>query len=414
MQRPGAIIALLLALPALAAAGPPGVLVETMAGPYRVQVERVSLFETRSVEGPGNSRSVQRSCALAIRLEAAAPGAMQAILGIGPDVRATDDTGQRLNARGPILPSFSSSAVLGGTRLVVPLDAPDWRATRLTDVAGELVLYRTVVPARAEFDLSAEAGERVETLGRARITLLKVENSGDECVVRLRVESDPTVVIADRTQALERAVPVLLTRSGTRHRTGSFSATSGVSPQGTPFTEQRLTFRGLKEAPSRLLFDAVLKSDPDRRIPFRLVDVPLPAPGPSRPAPAPATPRGTASAGRPELPSVRATGSLAAAHGGRIAGGVEGGGSREGRIAFGLSRQEAGGWSAVRWIEAPTDATGVARLSGLRPGRYRIRRTFTPTTTGTLAAGRWKNDDVTVYVIAGMETLLPPLQREGK
>src|SRR4051794_6145796 len=98
MRRPRALFALLLGLIAPAGAEPPGALVEAAAGPYRVQVERVSMFETRSLEGPGRSQSVQRSCALVVRLEAAAPEALQAVLGIGPDVRATDDTGQRLSA----------------------------------------------------------------------------------------------------------------------------------------------------------------------------------------------------------------------------------------------------------------------------------------------------------------------------
>jgi hypothetical protein len=410
MHRRGAGIALLLALTALAA-GPQGALVETTAGPYRIQVERVSLFETRSVEGDGHSLAVQRSCALTLRLAATAPEELQAVVGIAPDVRATDDTGQRLRSRGPVLPSFSVGAAPGGSRLVVPLEAPDRRATRLAEVTGELVLYRTVTPARVEIDLGAEAGERLEALGSARITLQKVEVSGDECVVRLRVESDPAVVIADRTQALDRAVPVLLTRSGVRHRTGSFSATSGISPEGRPFTEQKLTFRGLKEAPARLVIDALLKSDPDRRITFQLADVPLPPEYPSRVAPGPTARRGAVATGRSEATVVRVVGPLAAVNGGSIAGAVEGGGAPGGRMAFGLSLQEAGGWSGVRWIEAPTDGAGVARITGLRPGRYRIRRTLTPG-GGASAAITWRNEDVTAVVVAGRETLLPPLQRQ--
>jgi hypothetical protein len=414
MHRRGALFALLLAvLPALAA-GSQSAMVETTAGPYRIEVERVSVFETRSLEGGGHSRSVQRSCALTLRLTAAAPEELQAILGIAPEIRAMDDTGQRLHARGPVLPSFSAGAVPGGSRLVASLEAPDRRATRLAEVAGELILYRTVTPARIEFDLAADPGERVETLGSARITLQKAEVSGDECVVRLRVEGDPALVVADQPQALERAVPVLLTRSGARHRLGSFSATSGVSPEGKLFTEQKLTFRGLKEAPSRLVLDALLKSDPDRRIAFRLVDVPLPPEYPAQPASGSTNRRIGVAPSRSDVTGVRVTGPLAAVNGGSLAGAVEATGAGGGRVAFGLSLREGSGWSAVRWIEAPTDAAGMARITGMRPGRYRVRRTFTRTTAGTSAAGGWKNDDVTVFVVAGMETLLPPLQREGK
>lgn len=413
MHRRGALLALLLALPALAA-GPRGPLVETTAGQFRIEVERISLFETRTLEGGGSSQSVQRSCALTLRLTASAPEDLQTILGIAPEIRATDDTGQQLRARGPVLPSFSTGATPGGSRLVVPLEAPDRRATRLAEVSGELVLYRTVTPARIEFDLGSDPGERVEALGSARVALQKVEVTGDECVVRLRVESEPTTMGADRSPVLERVVPGLLTRSGIRHRLGSFSANSGISAAGKPFTEQKITFRGLKEPPSRLVLDALLKSDPDRRLAFRLVDVPLPPEYPTHPVPSPTNRRVTRSTGRNDAGAVRVTGPLAAVNGGTLVGAVEGVSSAGGRVAFGLSLQENGGWSAVRWIEAPVDTAGVARIVGLRPGRYHIRRTFAPAPPGSGPTAVWLNGEVTALIVAGKETVLPVLQRGGK
>jgi len=427
MQIRGAVFALILILPVVARAAPPAWLAETTAGPYRVQVERVSLFETRTLESGAGAQSVQRSCSLTVRLEAASPEAMQAVAGLGVQLWARDSTGLRLNARGPALPSFSAVGGRNESRQLAVLDAPDRRATRLQSVDGELVLYRTVTPARAEFDLTVPAEGRAVAVGDARMVLQKVELSGDECTVRIRVESPAGVVISDRVESLQRAVPVLETRSGVRLRTGTFNTVGGISPQGRAYLEQKLTFRGLQEPPAKLVYDAVLKSDPDRRIAFRLTDVPLPTENPATPAPArtgvraglapgtvrpgaPLPPAGDAGGAFHRIPPARAPAALAAANGGTLAGAVRGIPSQGGSVAFGLARWEGEGWSAVRWVEALVDAGGTARVAGLRPGRYRVLRSFTPAGAPAPMAGAWRNGTAVVTVVAGKEVPLPPLE----
>jgi hypothetical protein len=164
----------------------------------------------------------------------------------------------------------------------------------------------------------------------------------------------------------------------------------------------------LKEPPVRLVYNALLKSSPDRRLPFRLVDLSLPVEG-YRPSRAGSGDRGEGGA------LTRISGPFAAANGGGLAGRVViGGATVAGRVSFGLARQEPGGWTAVRWYDVPTGPGDSARLAGLRPGRYRVRRTFTPAGATASFPGRWANEDVIVSVVAGKESVLPALQRAVK
>ena len=79
-----------------------------------------------------------------------------------------------------------------------------------------------------------------------------------------------------------------------------------------------------------------------------------------------------------------------------------------GVASLGLSAKEGDGWSAIRWIDLPVGAGGIARLTDVRPGTYRVSRSYRPDQKAP--AGRPMGMPVEVRVETGKEVALPRLE----
>src|SRR5262249_20914829 len=127
----------------------------------------------------------------------------------------------------------------------------------------------------------------------------------------------------------------------------------------------------MDEKPAKLVFWLVERGEPERLLTFRLTDIPLPT------SPAVAAPRRVAPP--PPLPAPpggdhpyfeRGGGTLVS----RVQFGEKA--AAGGELSIGLAAKSGGGWSPIRWTKVEVDAQGVARLGDLKPGTYRLLRSY--------------------------------------
>ncbi|HTE19656.1 MAG TPA: hypothetical protein VK689_14915, partial [Armatimonadota bacterium] len=137
---------------------------------------------------------------------------------------------------------------------------------------------------------------------------------------------------------------------------------------------------------------------------FRMADVPLPSPLDPRPRKPPVEPQAV----REPEPAGAAQGSLIRRGGGKLAVRVlrQESPAAGGTMHFGLSARAGASSGPVRWIEVPVDKSGVARIEGVRPGRYRLVLRYAP----TAAALPSVRAPVEITITAGRELQLPPFR----
>lgn len=282
----------------------------------------------------------------------------------------------------------------------------DARATRLDRLEGELVLFRDVQNVRVEVPIQTAQLPLTRTAGPVEITIIQIQQPAPTSVqVRFEVTWPGDLEI---TTALHGnpGFPY----AAVKLASGRISRTGGSATISTRDVTRRVLLNCVHEGngsdpPVALIWDLAIKSQPDRRIPFRLENIPLPFGGAERGAAA-AAPRPAAPSPGPAL-SPNGTLASEVIIGSRAAG--------DGELAIGLSvRKPNGAWDAVRWKQVPVDEEGVANLDGIPPGTYRVFRKFRargpdgalqPATTG------WANAEVVVHVEAGKTLKLPPLKR---
>lgn len=157
-------------------------------------------------------------------------------------------------------------------------------------------------------------------------------------------------------------------------------------------------------------FSLVEKSKPEKLFSFRMANIPLPSAEVFQPRRNPLPPPPTEGPVNPENANNRP---YYEKGGGKLLSRVINGNqpAGEGSMALGLSVKEGGEWSGVRWIELPVDKDGNAKLEDLKPGAYRVLRTFQPKEKPKdPQPGRWVNGEVEVTVTAGKELSLEPLK----
>lgn len=163
-----------------------------------------------------------------------------------------------------------------------------------------------------------------------------------------------------------------LARDGTEPPSfGSSMSTGSAGNESWRRTEFTRTFR-IGAPIVRVIVPFVRRSGHTTLARFRIENIPLPELEQERAAvrPLEASPfRGEMLV--PEHPFFRRDGALLTC---RVTGrpGVPVGGT----VVFGLSAPLGREWGPVRWVEAPVDNDGVARLPDLEPGRYRVVRMY--------------------------------------
>jgi hypothetical protein len=351
-----------------------------LPGDLRLYVDRLTISEVRSLQFSTGEASGNQTFTVELVAEGTTDESLEAIYGFDMAVEAMDDTGRRLvsEVRGLNTGAGSRFPNPDQWRQYLSLPAPHPRAKKLTYLTGEIHFYRYVKPTRLEAPLPLPAQPFTVEGGGVRVTVLEAAQRAGDFVARavLAPLAGATAPAGEEIQVQLR--PSLIAASGRRYRTNQVN-TSGPGPGDPPGTQQQLRFAHVQETPTRLIYEVVQKSSPDRRVRYRIDDSPLPQPPP--PAPAAVAPA-------PAPGPAGATGDVPfrAAGGGTLVARVKGAAAGV-RVSLGLSRQEGGGWSGWRWVEVLPGPEGQVRLGPLRPGSYRARVTLTHA-DGTTAAGR--------------------------
>lgn len=340
------------------------------------------------------------------------------------NVSAKDDTGNLLTADtsrmfyGAFLGQTFPDEWSGG----ITLSLPDPKAKRLLWIQGDLTGYRIVKPSRVEITLPIieknarrEVGDWLIVVSNYQANGIKAEEEeGLPHVGFQPAANGPTmrvrVYYPNGTRLTSRSgwgtAPVLVDTGG-RIYTAIRSTSSGYGDAQMMLSDSTLTFPPTTDPPAKLVWDLVERSEPVRLCTFRLTDIRLPGPQNfvARKSPPPAAPAGDS--GETDHPYYERGGGTLRTRvqlGDRPAG--------LGTLQIGLAPKTGIGWGPNRWMEVPVDAEGLAALKDIKPGVYRLLRTFHPA-SALPGAGHWLGAETVVTVVTGKDTVSGPLRWEA-
>lgn len=394
-------------------------------------MDRLAISEMRALEfgngqaGRAPAQAASQSFSIELVAEGATEEAVDAIYGFDTGVEAMDDLGNRLVSE---VRSFNTGP---GSRYPNPdqwrqyltLPSPGARAKKLVYLTGELVLYREVKPARLEMPLPLPQRPFTCEAGGVRVTVRDAAAQGADLVVRATVTWPGTAAGSGAAgsggaEEQRQIRPLLVTASGRRLRTNNVTTDPAQGAGGASGSEQQLRFAAVNEPVVKLIYDVTIKTHPDRRVRYRITEIPLPPPASSFPAKAPRAPQpaGRRVAAGPEARRMAEV----APHAVEVAEDATaipfyeaGGGTlvlrlkgtpESTRLALGLSRREGGEWSGWRWADVARAPDGSARLGPLRPGAYRVRYTLSrPNGAAPGLAGERRPIEMAVQIVAGRD-----------
>ncbi|MFN3648334.1 MAG: hypothetical protein ACK47B_02035 [Armatimonadota bacterium] len=341
------------------------------------------------------------------------------------NVVARDDTGQVLARQGEFRspPSFFEAGFPDRWSGSVSLPGPDPRARRLTWVEGELLVHRTVRRSTVELELP-ESGKAVrkqigETLvvvsgygppspeelpvppGEEDLPQIRRRPSSGERTIRLRVFAPA----GPRSEFMEAASNPLLAGASGELYPSSGHSWGGGGDGDWQFGEGTISFRLAEgDRPAKLIWDTLERSEPVPLLTFRIPNVPLPEPL-AAPAAGPGRQPAEDPDRQPAAKPLHSPDGVAVSSPVRLSGRP----APAGTLQIGMAAERGKGWGPLRWMSVPVE-DGTARLSGVRPGRYRVLRSYRPGEEALPTGGRWTGDELVVQVEPGKELVLPPLE----
>jgi hypothetical protein len=339
--------------------------------------------------GPEGEEGEANALRMTLMFTAPDDDRMEAIAGLGPDLRVIDNFGRLMTQ--PVPGGIQSTSAIR-VRLAeywqrLQLSQKDSNAVRIRSLSGSLVLYRKVTPLRLELPIDPESLPR-EAEGHgltARLEKLTLEPKTLTANLKLAWPEGARVV----GRGISRTpLPFLVDDTGRVYRDAG-----GAQPRresGSAGWEHRVRFEEVEGKPMKLVYDVLVKEQPDQTIPFRLAAIPLPTRGMPRFKPE-RRPFYTATGGKLGFSVVDKSGR-----------------SVEGEVSLGMARKTDTGWSGLRWIEMITEADGSVKLDHLEPGTYRISRSFRfdPQGKRIKVAG----PPVEVVIAEGKEARIAPLR----
>lgn len=279
----------------------------------------------------------------------------------------------------------------------------DPSASRLVWLEGELLLFREIQRQRVDMPLMGTTLPFVRTDGPVEVMVSEVRQPGPGSV-QLRVEerwNNDLEVSSASNNSPNWPYPAVRLASGRVLRMGG-SATASLD-EGRRRVILSCAYEGNSgDPPVSIVWDLLIRSQPDDRLTLRLENIPLGAGSPTVAGAARGGVMKPVAAPPPIGPGALSSQVL-----------LEGQPGGEGELAVGLSRKKPDGtWDAVRWQVLDTDANGTAVLDGVAPGTYRVLRKFQPSARNRSpvpTGARWENDNVTVKVEPSRTMTLPPL-----
>jgi hypothetical protein len=396
-----------------AAAPPPGkprFLVEREG--FRLYAVSISSSSQRGLNlETGENRSTGESLSLAFKVEWP-EGEPDALIGFD-SVAARDDLGNVLNWRRPfaMLPPPQLGALFPDEwQGTITLLDPQPRARKLAWLEGELLVYGVYRPVSLELTLDGATLPVSGKLSGADVELVRVEQPpadagslqerGPTVITRVMTAAEGGNTFPDRPRQLQVE---LVGASGKLYPSRSTNS-SGLTQNGQAVQELRSEFPPVKEPIRRVVYRTVEKREPRRLVSFRFENIPIPPAGilpPVIAAPAPLSFKA------PAYGPFSGEGGVDL----QLRTELKGRAAPDGVLSVGLSRREADGWSSVRWQETEVELGGVSRIRGLRPGRYRLLRSYRPRVAVDPGGdGRWEGGEVEFEVRAGKTPSLPSLR----
>ncbi|MGV3722714.1 MAG: hypothetical protein ACO1SX_17565 [Actinomycetota bacterium] len=340
------------------------------------------------------------------------------------NVRARDDQGTLLAhppTQQPYYGGYSGGMYPDEWMGSINVPAAHPKARKLQWLEGDLMVFKSVKPFKVEVSLPfkepyvrKEAGDLTIVVSRFRTEKDATDDDaveglpeqpigarGDGARVRVRVYSPQNggKVGSRQGGGSWNVQPVLLGASGKTYSANRTNSTGWGNGQMS-VNDSTYHFPNGDDAPVKLVWDLVERSQPAKLVSFRMVDIPLPdatAPPVVRPV-APGVPAGPAQ----DHPFYEKGGATLVS---KVQVGAKA--PIQGTVQLGLAAKVGVGWGPIRWIDLDLEV-GVAKLEGLKPGSYRLHRKFKPADGDAAPAGGvWSNAEVVIMAVAGKE-LVPP------
>ncbi len=245
---------------------------------FSVEVAAIHYHDERTAEETGIDPEVERGLELQLSVRADS-GDPAPIYGFH-NVRVVDDQNRdALEAEGEPdgfgLSSAASPSPFPDERVrSVPFAWPYPAPHRLHRIEGDLLLYSRIrrMPLDLRLPKPGEMGE-MRKAGPFRIEFQQSTFEAGTAALGLHVNIPPGVTLQPAGQ-LPRATLIL--EDGSRVPALLFRTDSGDLGDGSRWHYQTLELEkgGLKTRPVRLQVDMLVKSDPDRKLPFRFTDYP--------------------------------------------------------------------------------------------------------------------------------------------
>ena len=373
--------------------------------------------ETVRRRGTGEAFSASGYGQMMVTLEAQLPEGEGAALAGLSNVTAKDDRGNVLVADyGRVFSSITSDLFPDEWRGGLTLTGPDPAARKLLWLEGDLMKSVVYEPLKLVVPLPLTETGGKQVIGGIRVEVTRLlptpaaaggpvgSTAGPRIEYRLVTAQGVSLYApnGDHTVA-----PVLEGASGKRYAAyQTFGGNHRISPEQELVREFQATLPAIDEPLVSASFALVRKEGRERLVHFRFENIPLPGDAPN-------VPRRVATLENRATPAEQRP--LYQRDGGSVISQVLIGKApaRAGVLWLGLAaagREQSG---EVQWYEQPVDGGGIALLSQLKPGRYRLLRIYRPTTPDpTQPAGEWENSEVEIEIKAGKVLEAPAFRFE--
>lgn len=314
-----------------------------------ISLRRVRQSESRSQSAPAAPVEVKRSVELSLEIhpQEGDPDLLYAL----ENLRARDEAGRDLPAAPPVrrIAGFQPGGFPDEWSVAASFGGFHPAARLLSSIEGEVVLYREAATHRVEVPVGEVRPGGEWTAGPARLRAPEL-SAAEGRPGRFFLAWPREVEIQGGSEGSSAGVS-LFARLGDGRLARVPISFGGLSVDEKGEHSALFTLRApLPEGVTGWAWDITAHARPERRVPFRFVQVPLPLAEPS-----------AAALARPGILL-----SLPA------------GGQRAGELTIGYSRQQSKGWGPVRWTTLEADERGEALLDGVTPGVYRLQVSFRP------------------------------------
>lgn len=384
----------------------------------QVRIRQITT-ETVRRSGSGEDFTVSGSGQMMVAFEAQLrEGDAAALMGLA-NITAKDDRGNVLVADyGRVFSSSNLDLYPDEWRGGITLTGPDPAARKLLWVEGDLLKAEVFEPIELAVPLPLAAAGGRQEVGTIRVEVNRLLPTPAEAGgpvgspagprIEYRLVTPQGVYLYARNGEYT-VTPVLVGASGRRYTAyQTFGGSNRVSNEGKLVREFQSTLPNITEPLVSAVFSLVRKEGRERLVHFRFEDVDLPGNTPNIPRRVATLERGGLTPEQRPLYQRDGGGILSMVQVGKMP-------ARAGVLWLGLSEAGARRAGEVEWYEQPVDGGGIALLSQLKPGRYRLLRIYRPATPDpALPPGEWENSEVEVEIKAGKVLEAPALRYEPR